>query len=483
MENTWTPYAKDALRTVAVFHHPTATPRELVNDDTSDGVELSRFVSQARQSTNELAITVNWHYELYGAAQPKPGEIISVMLDGRLLWWGVIESLNDYRLQSGTRTMNITARSRDASPFWRQVRRVTDIYPTATPLSLIARDLALSLGLDEDEMRLPTSSGYTVHSNTQMADLSAWEMLQQLYAPEGRAPMVDARGRLKTISRDCSRATDITLTEDRIVAVTAARSGAPVTAVRVKWLDPTLTRVEQQDQSLSQVTITAGFFQAEQKQDVSFSDDGSQRADNTYLVIKQSANSGLLSVCDEDYEQTTQTSGRIVLTTARWVPGLIGIFLGLKAAAALPDIAPPFGGPTAPTGKIVYGALELSVLLVMASIGTGMYEVHGTPYDFVHGRNTTEAYNSAAQDWITNEVEIENDFVPSEQAAQAFAVRELIYQARSASSAGLQLVDDPRIEPGDLLAMPDGTRFYVTGYSRDLSPGAAAVLQVDGFQI
>jgi len=201
------------------------------------------------------------------------------------------------------------------------------------------------------------------------------------------------------------------------------------------------------------------------------------------LVIKQSANSGLLPVCEEEYAQQTQTGGEIVLTTARWVPGLIAIFLALKAAAALPDIAPPFGGPTDPTGKIVYGGIELSVLLVMASIGTGMYEICGTPYDYVHARNISEAYDSSAPDWLQNEVDIENDFVDSEQAAQAFAVRELIYQARSAASYGLQVVDDPRIEPGDILSLPDGTRIYVTGYSRDLTSGAPAMLDVQGFQI
>jgi hypothetical protein len=162
---------------------------------------------------------------------------------------------------------------------------------------------------------------------------------------------------------------------------------------------------------------------------------------------------------------------------------LISVFFALKAAAALPDIAPPFGGPTYPSGKLVQGALELSVLLVMASIGTGMYEVHGTPYDYVHARNTAEAYASNTPAWVENIEEIENDFVATEQAAQAYAVRELIYRARAASSYGLTIVDDPRIEPGDIVQLPDGSKVYVTDYHRDLSPGAPAVLDLQGFQV
>ena len=53
---------------------------------------------------------------------------------------------------------------------------------------------------------------------------------------------------------------------------------------------------------LANATITAGFFQLEQNKDISFSDDATQRAADTYMVIKQSANSGLIDFCDEEYD-------------------------------------------------------------------------------------------------------------------------------------------------------------------------------------
>jgi hypothetical protein len=483
MDTAWAPYAKDAKRSVQLLHHATSTPLQMVQG-TGSGVDLSRFMTNCRQSAQEVSFGLAWHRELYGAAQPKPGEIIEVKLDGKRLWWGVIESLNDYRLQSGTRTLSITARSRDASPYWREVRRVTDLYPVSTPLIAIVVDIATTLGLDAIEMLLPGSSSYTSLSNTQLADLPAWEMLTRLLLPSGAQPFVDAHGRLKTISRDCARPSDIVFDDEQIIAVSGARSAPPVTTVRVKWIDPLLTKVEQQDKELASATITAGFFQSKQEQDVKFSEDGSQRAGNTYLVVKQSANSGLLAVCDEDYAQLTQTGGRITLTTKSWVPTLVFVLMAdMLASSALPDLAPPFGGPTLPTGKIVHGLDEIGILLIMASIGTGVYSIMGTPYDFVHGRNVSEAYSTSSQSWLGNEVEIESDFVSYEQEAQAFAVRELIYQSRAASSFGAQVVDDPRIEPGDIVAFPDGTRLYVTGYSRDLTHGAAATLALEGFQV
>jgi hypothetical protein len=485
MDTRWQAVTQDTSRAAQVWHHPTATPVQMVTATHTDGVDLTAFVSRVSHSASDASVTLNWHQELNGAAQPQPGTLLELRLDGQLLWWGVIEALNDYRLSSGTRTLTLTARSRDASTLWREIRRVSALYPVATPLSVIARDIAASLGLTDSEIAFGESAATTVHSNTQLADLSAWEMLEKIWHPLGQSPFIDARGMLKTISRDISRAADIVLANERIIAIGAAKSRAPLTLVRIKWLDPHLTKVSQQNQKLAAETITAGYFQIHQKKHIPFSADGTQRAENTYLVVRQSANSSLLPVCEETYSQQTQTDGEILLKTSMWVPALItGSMAAMLYAANIPDATTggPGVGETIPIGRRIQAAAELTVLLVMASIGTGMYEVWGTPYDFVNARNTTEAYDEAAPEWLGNEQEIENDFVMDEPMAQAYAVRELIYQARAAASYTVSIVDDPRIEPGDILQLPDASRLYVTGYRRDLSPGAAAVLEIEGLR-
>jgi hypothetical protein len=484
VDYTWAPYPRDAKRSAQLLYYPSTTPALLVNQTATGAVDLSPYMTRAKQTNADLQVSVTWHTELYGSAQPKPGQFLEVKLDGKQLWWGVIESLSDYRLSNGERSLSIVARSRDATPYWREVRRITSIYPVATPFALIARDIALAMDLEDTEINLPGASGFTVHSNTQMADLPAWDMLTQLYEPFGLQPMVDAHGRLKTISRDVTRPVDANLDIDRVLAVSGSKSRPSLTGVHVKWLDAKLTRVEQQDQELATATVTAGFFQSKQKQDVKFSTDGSQRASNTYLQIKQSANSGVMAVCHEKYQQLTPTTGRITLTTKTWVPTLVvGLMGAMLAASKLPDIAPTTGGPTFPTGKIVHGAAELAVLLVMASIGTGMYAVKGTPFDYVHTRNTMEAYDSTAPQWQQRIEEIENDFIGTEDAAQGYAVRELIYRNRAGFSFGADVVDDPRLEPGDIVQFPDGTKLYITSYSRDLTRGAPAVLSLEGFQV
>lgn len=474
-------YAQDSIRATTLFVHA-ATPLDVMNGVSTPLIELTRFATSVKQGPAEVSLGLAWHDELYGASQPKAGQVLEIKLEGDSYWIGVIQAVNDYRLSSGTRSMSIVARSRDATPAWRDVKRATDLYPTATPLAYIARQIAQAVGLTSTEILLPEAGASTVHSNTQLADLSPWTMLTTLYQPGGLEPYVDCRGRLKCISRDIARASDIVMTDNRrLIEVSGSKSRAALTEMRVKWLDPHLTESAQQDRMLDRASITAGFFQINQERDVFFSPDQTQRARDTHMVIKQSANSGLLPVCDESYEQLTTTKGKITLDTTFWVPLLATGAIATKFIAhnMFDGVT---GTVTVPVGRRLEFYADIVLFLTMMSIGTGQYEIWGTPFDYVHARNTTTAYNPAASPWEIMPQEIENDFVMDEPQAQSFAIRELIYNHRSASAYNVSIVDDTRIERGDIVELVDGSRVYVTDYTRDLGLGAPAVLQIQGFR-
>jgi uncharacterized protein (DUF697 family) len=246
--------------------------------------------------------------------------------------------------------------------------------------------------------------------------------------------------------------------------------------------------VEQQDRVLAGANITAGFFQREQRQELWFSADRTQRARDTRMVITQSANSGLVNVCDEVYAPNGLVGGAgdkggvITLTTKAWVPLLVtGHFVAAALAAEIGD--KETSATTVTIGRRVEALYRTAIYLVLASIGTGVYEVWGTPYDFVHGRNTTEAYNKHAFRWEDKPEVIETDFIANEEHAQVVVVREVIHRGRSGHSYNLDIVDDLRVQRGDILALPDSSRVYVTDYQRDLTFGAAAVLNVQGFRV
>lgn len=484
MDVTWAPYPLDSVRATTVFVHA-ASPLDVLQGAALEPLEITRYCTSIRQSPSEVSVGLAWHDELYGTNQPQYGQVLEVRLEGRSFWIGIIQAINDFRLASGQKSMTIVARSRDASPLWRETRRLTDIYPVSTPLDYIARQICYGIGLTDYEIGNLNVPGYTVHSNTQLADLPPWQMLTVLMQPSGLEPYIDARGRLKAISRDITRAADVELADNtRLLNVNGSKSRSPVTEVKVKWLDPNLTEVSQQDRILDKATMTAGFFKLKLERDVTFSQDGTQRARSTHMVVRQSANSGLLPVCSEEYSQKSVATGQIVLRTSAWVPGLATAAIAAKLIAhKIPDGVAAFGGGvTIPMGRLVEGAADVVIMLTMMSIGTGVYEIWGTPYDMVHARNTTTAYGKAVKDWEINVSEIENDFVMNQAQSEGFATRELIYSYRAASSYNVTIVDDPRIERGDIISLKDGSRIYVTDYSRDLSHGSPATLDISGFR-
>lgn len=481
MDVLWSPTALDSQRVAAVVYHPTAGIRAIREGTATDGVDWSDFASSISYSSREASFTLSWRDELFGANAPSPSKLVEIRVNGQCAWIGQIEAVNAYRLSRGQRSMSVTARTLDGSYAVRNEKRVTDFYPVLTNLTEIAADVARSCGLEDDEILLPATSYTTVHSNTQLAQLSAWDMLETLLLPCGYTPFLGATGLLKAYSRDITRPADIVLTDDRIVEVTGMRARPALSGVRVKWLDPQLTETRQQDRVLNGANIHAGYFQVEQRQSINFSQDGAQRAHDTYMVVKQSANSGLMPVCKEEYFQRSPSEGEVVLTTYYWVPTLIALFAAHKLAKNIPDGVS--GYFTVPIGRLEEGVFEFLFFMTMASVGTGSYEIRGIPYDFVHARNVTEALDENAPTIAENVEEIDSDFVTDETHAQAFAVRELLHRVRGANNWSLTLVDDMRIEPGDILQFPDGTRFFIRDYKRDVSRDSAATVQLEGFQV
>lgn len=487
MDSTWSPLGVDNTREVSVYYHPTATPLQMVTGTHVDSFNLTPMVTAASQTNKELRVTLNWHDEIYGASQTQAGRIIEVRLETKTLWWGIIEAIDEYRHEIGTRSLSVVSRTRDASTAWRTVRRVSELWPVQTPLNAVADSIARSLGLTDVEIAIPLVSATTVHSNTQLADMTAWEMLEQLMLPVGGSPMVSATGRLKVVNRDTTRPADIVVTADRIKSVSSSKSRAPLTKVLVKWLSPTLTEVAQQRQLLWDQTITFGFFQKKLVVPIPYSDDKLQRVRNIQFVVisKIDAGGGIYpNEFIERFDPYSQFEGRLLLynkqDVAKW---FLFAIAAIGLIAVTPDTVTTAPGETFPIGRIVTTTVLTGVLNTMSKIGTGHYQVWGNPYDYVYGRNTTEAVSASNTLWTENELVVDNDFVMNEDMAQAFATRELVYGVRSSVTYSMTMVDDPRVEEGDILELPDKSRLYVVSYSRDLTPGASAMLTVQGFRV
>lgn len=483
MDLRWQPSNSNELKDYTVVLHPRADVRTVRLGQADDDFDLSPFLSSGSHGVFDCNLTLDWNHELLGANQPAPGMVLEVRCQAAPLWIGIIDALSSYLVAVGQRQMQVTARSRDSLDIWRTSKRVTPLYPQMTNLAVIARDICAAVGLQYDEVLLPQSPYYTAHSNTQMANQTAWDMEQTLLLPMGLTPFVDCLGRFRGASRDIKGVdADIVLTDDRVVKVTASRAKVPTTRVILYWLDPNLTKATQQGRKLGETTITVGFFLPFIRRTLYWSQDRTQRAENTYLRIISSCNKIGVPVALQNYSQNDEVSGEIELISLGWTQAILFLGLWQAAAEAYPDVVPSLPPTfTVPIGKIKHGRIELALFLTTIAMGTGIYEIWGTPYDWIHARNLTEAYDSSGVAWMDNPQQINNDFIVNEAHADAVAVRELIYQNRAAQKWTATIVEDRRIEFGTRLQFPDGSKMYVEDFGRSLAHGGENVLEVTGF--
>lgn len=452
--------------------------------------DLTPFVTTARMSARDLSATVTWDGTgTFVANQPQIGDIVEVRENGLQLAIMFIDEINNYTEERGNRALSITARARDSVGPWRSRRYLSPRFQQGNTLAGAVRDVMTDQNLVTAEYDIPLTGHTVPHTNVQFADTTPWNALQSIGLAIGRSPFTDARSRIRFYDRAVDRVADIVLTNDDVVRISGGKARPGISAYRLKWLDRNLTKVTQQAQVLGSETITAGFFKKIQAREIYWSDDRRARAQNTTMKVIQSINAGLVSVGDETYTQVDRFHGEIEVEVDSFVSGLATA--SLAAMLALDYVGDQvvvggFGvstGITVPYGRVIRGIAEASLLLIMMSIGVGSYEIWGEPFDFVHAVNKTEAFDENAPVWMDNVEENENDLIYDEEHAQDVAVRELLHRVASQQKWDAVITDDPRIEPGDIVQLPDTSRLYVTDYSRTLTRGSDSTLSVSGFRV
>lgn len=418
---------------------------------------------------------------------------------------------------------------RGAEQAWRRRKITTREYTVGTDLGIAVSDILDLLGVTAPERRIPDVLGRVFyHKTNQLAQVTPWEALETLLLPPYLVPCFDGEGRFAAYSKQVARVPDLVWPDySRIYRVeAAAQAGDPVNKVVVKYLDSNLTEIEGEYQVLGRASITTGFFTMKEELDCYWSEDRKQRAKNTSLKVIKSINDNLLPVGSEEYQEIDEYHGRITITINAWVPTLAGASLAAYLAlAAQPDktesvatnkapvvlsapgevnlVAPTGGGPvtgtvtipsggivttedtgfTIPWGRIAEATALAGILLIMMSLGSAQYEIWGVPYDLVYLEREQIAVEDGVNYWEENEVKLENDFIGTQEAAEAIAISELHYQ-RSAFQARRIICDDlPGLEIGDIIRLPEEGNYFVTGLSKQIRPGEVPKLEITCFKI
>jgi hypothetical protein len=417
----------------------------------------------------------------------------------------------------GVLEAKITVFSRDNSQSLKRRLITTPADTVGTDVGLPLSDIAQRyIGMSAGELRVPQALGLQLKNQiTQFCQVAPWDAITTILEAVGQAPFIDGDGRLGAWSKDMHRAPNRVLSDQQYIFddQIPARTQDNINYIRVTFLDSQLTQVVSAYQKLGSAQVTTGFFTPQEKLKCWWSDDHTQRAQGTQLKIIKSVNSGLLPVGKESYRQEDDFHGEITIAIEKWVPVLATLMVAEYLAVALiPDHTAPgqnvigtcavapgpvigitdSPGLTIPWGRVLQAQSSIVIMLIMMSLGSAQYEIWGYPFDYAYLEQHTDAIESPLDGngnpqpipyYAQNKREIKNDLIGSYNQADAIAMLELTWEKSNSYPRRLLLEDDPSLEVGDILELPDGRKFMIQDLSKTIKRGDTPVLTADCIKV
>jgi len=468
--------------------------------------DLSGYVSRIDHSFDRMTITM---YDEAGLLfHPDGGTLRTALQPGRIIrlkegfeglpdedWiWtfsGTVEGAYSWAYQRDNQiSIEFTAYSRANNQAFKRRNVSSHNYTVGSDWSSMFMNIVKDVMLLEDaEVVVPEPWGVLFDKNSnQIVNMPPWDAMEQLMFGIQAKPWFNGKGQLDYYLTTQTRNTE-TLPDDKALRRYESKgAGEAINKVIFTYLSNTLSRVEGPDQQLGSAIVTTGFFRPDQKLDVYYSDEHKTRSDNPRFIVVQSVNSGLLPVGTESMDKIDEFHSRITVEIEIWTAVLISVLLAtyLTLAFAPFDIGFGIGTVTvsAPFGRIAQAVALVGILIIMSSIGTGQYEVWGTPYEMVYLEQQAIAIKSGIEFWQEREVEIRNDFVSTFEQAEPLVVNQLHYEVMKENPRTLLLRYDPRLEPGDILELSSSVRVYIESISRTIGRGApdVATMTVNGYR-
>lgn len=468
--------------------------------------DLSTFVHEIKWSYDR--VTINLADDLL-QFHPDSGSLVSVLCPGRAIrvlegyegvaedQWipifsGLIQGPYSWTLmRTGTPEVKLNVFPRNTNEAWNRRSITSKNFTVGSDWSSMFRNVAQDVMLMEDselDINDPWNLLFDKDMN-QIVNISPWEGLSQLAQGNFLRLWFNGKGQLSTYPITLDRV-DRVLTDNTTYNNYAQKGNNTehVNKVVVTYLDNVLSRVDGAKTVLGSANLTAGFFDFETKLDVFYSDDKKKRADNVELVVKSSINQNDLgiSVGSERLDIKDEFGGELVITVDFWVSALATAGIAaITASAFIPDEAPqaPAGVlPTIQVGQLVMAAGIVAVMLAMMILGTGVYDIVGTPYDFAFLEKQAICMLDNIKFWEEKIKEIRNDFISTESHAEQLALNELLFEQSTGKPRSMVIQNDPRIERGDILQLPNGAKFFVQNAQKTIGRGGDVGMELTGFR-
>jgi hypothetical protein len=414
---------------------------------------------------------------------------------------GYIQGQIGWRLERRSQTVvaQVSVYSRENNPPWKLRSITSRSYSVGTEIGVMLTDLCTDLmGLSQEELRFPPVLGLQFrHQSNQIVQMAPWDAVSSILQAVCRVPFFDGDGRLTSYSKDLSLPEARKLSDWQAIIdyEIPENNQATINRVNIIFLDSALSKVPGLCQKLGSATATAGFFMPGITIDCWWSEDRKQRAENTFMLVKQSCVTRVgrlipITWATEDYEPIDEFHGQIKISVTIYSDLIFAFELLQYAITTLInyDDVITFGmfaetGITIPIGRLRSAIALIQILATMMCIGTGQYEVWGTPYDYCYQEQKSIAVECNLNYWEENPMDINNDFLGSYDQADAVAYTELAWQKSRGKPRKLVIRDDPALEIGDTIRLPDGQKFCIADMSKQLVRGEVPLLSLDGFKV
>lgn len=368
----------------------------------------------------------------------------------------------------------------------------TDPFPADTDLGAMAFHVAQEkMGLTMDEILFGALGFESKHFTNQLVEMKALNALYQLGFPVGKKPKFDARGRLRFVDVDLDKPAARLYTNRALFrSIKSTPNEIEVNnSVVIRGLSAILTKAKGEVQLIDTFEAITGFFDDVFREDKYYSQDHSQRAEDTYLVTKHA-----ISWSRAVWEEVDEFHGRVDIDCHTLFAARLIIFVTFLVSemtiAAIDLLYQESGGITTSFFDLASGdsipelRFSLKVLSQIALagllwsmqfIGRGSYEIWGAPFEFVYQELMVRMKMIGLDKSELREIEFRNDFISDTETCQAVAYRQLRREMLKNQTVTIEMMDDPLLETDDIIDVC-GLRFYITGISRDLRANAAPVM-------
>ena len=349
------------------------------------------------------------------------------------------------------------------------------------------------MGLGQDEILFGNQGYESQHLTNQLVEINALQALYECLFPVGKKPKFDGSGRLVAVDIDLDKPASRIysggnfMVERRIAAPNDVEVNNQVV---VKGLSHELTRVIQEAQVLVTANRTAGFFESSVNDSVYYSDDHSQRAQDTYISTKKK-----IKFSDMDWTEVDEFHGKLEIDTHQLRNARIIIFatwLALEISVAAIDYFFQ-GGDLAATVLSIFGVtitvatLRLilknlaniamaGLLWAMQFIGTGVYEVWGKPFEYVYQEIVSDNRLTGLDPEELRKAEYRNDFVSTMEKLDELGAEHLRREMLKNQLYDIQILDDPLLEVDDVVELRDGSRYYVVSVKKTIQRGGRSTM-------